>query len=401
MRGGRGPPLVVPRPAARCSGAPRAAGVRAAALLDAGCGTGGNLAAFGPGAGRRPRARGGRGLRARAASTVVQASLEALPFADGVVRPPARRRRPRARRRRRRARCASCGGSRRPARSCVVTVPAHPRLWSAHDEALHHRRRYRRAELLGARARRGVGARGRDVVELLPAAARRARAAAARGADGTDHDRTPGWADRVARPTARRWRRGSSPAARGCRGASRWRLVPGRGAGRSGVGRRRPSRPRCATGRTRESRSCSERDRDLDHRAPRPCARACSSSTSKAKPVAIWSLRPARWARPVRSSLSGHWVSREVEGGRGADERVERPAHELARQRRALDVGAVERRASRWRRRRRGSSDGGELARLGSAARRGRRRRAGRGRRARAGSRGRRRGPCRGGPAAR
>ncbi|HEX8207486.1 MAG TPA: methyltransferase domain-containing protein, partial [Solirubrobacteraceae bacterium] len=35
-----------------------------------------------------------------------------------------------------------------PGALLLVTVPAHPRLWSEHDVALHHRRRYRRAELL-------------------------------------------------------------------------------------------------------------------------------------------------------------------------------------------------------------------------------------------------------------
>jgi SAM-dependent methyltransferase len=32
----------------------------------------------------------------------------------------------------------------------VVTVPAHPRLWSRHDEANHHRRRYTRPTLRAA-----------------------------------------------------------------------------------------------------------------------------------------------------------------------------------------------------------------------------------------------------------
>lgn len=31
----------------------------------------------------------------------------------------------------------------------IVSVPAHPHLFSAHDEALHHERRYRRRDLLG------------------------------------------------------------------------------------------------------------------------------------------------------------------------------------------------------------------------------------------------------------
>lgn len=47
----------------------------------------------------------------------------------------------------------------KPGGALVVTVPAFPFLWSAHDEMLHHRRRYRRAELLGR-----IGAAGLHVV---------------------------------------------------------------------------------------------------------------------------------------------------------------------------------------------------------------------------------------------
>jgi SAM-dependent methyltransferase len=35
----------------------------------------------------------------------------------------------------------------RPGGALVVTVPAHPRLWSRHDELNHHRRRYTRSSL--------------------------------------------------------------------------------------------------------------------------------------------------------------------------------------------------------------------------------------------------------------
>jgi SAM-dependent methyltransferase len=35
----------------------------------------------------------------------------------------------------------------RPGATVLITVPAHPFLWSAHDEALHHKRRYRKKEL--------------------------------------------------------------------------------------------------------------------------------------------------------------------------------------------------------------------------------------------------------------
>jgi SAM-dependent methyltransferase len=44
----------------------------------------------------------------------------------------------------------------RPGGRLVVTVPAFPGLWSAHDEALGHRRRYRRAELTHAISTAGL-----------------------------------------------------------------------------------------------------------------------------------------------------------------------------------------------------------------------------------------------------
>jgi SAM-dependent methyltransferase len=35
-----------------------------------------------------------------------------------------------------------------PGGAALVTVPAHPALWSVHDESVHHKRRYRQGELL-------------------------------------------------------------------------------------------------------------------------------------------------------------------------------------------------------------------------------------------------------------
>jgi SAM-dependent methyltransferase len=164
-------------------------------LLDAGCGTGRNLAAFGPGTGVDPAPEAVEACVARGLD-VRQASLEALPFGDAAfdrllaadvlehVDDDAR-----ALRELRRVAA--------PGAVLVITVPAHPRLWSAHDEALHHRRRYRRAELLDR-----VRAAGwePEVVTwwnclLLPLVA--LARLASRGGTGTDHGRTPGWADRV------------------------------------------------------------------------------------------------------------------------------------------------------------------------------------------------------------
>ena len=48
-----------------------------------------------------------------------------------------------------------------PAGGCLMSVPAHPSLWSRHDELNRHCRRYRRARAAGeAPARRGSGCAG-------------------------------------------------------------------------------------------------------------------------------------------------------------------------------------------------------------------------------------------------
>ena len=45
----------------------------------------------------------------------------------------------------------------KPGGFLVITVPAHPWLWSAHDEALRHQRRYRTKEFLAKFAQGGFG----------------------------------------------------------------------------------------------------------------------------------------------------------------------------------------------------------------------------------------------------
>ena len=167
-------------------------------ILDAGCGTGANLAEFGrlgEAWGVDPAPEALAACRARGLENVEQATLGALPFADGsfdllLATDVLEHVRDDGAALRELRRVAA------PGALLLVTVPAHPRLWSAHDEALHHVRRYRRRELLER-----VRAAGWDVevatwwnaVLLPPIAAARVLG---RGA-GTDHDRTPSWADRA------------------------------------------------------------------------------------------------------------------------------------------------------------------------------------------------------------
>ena len=120
-------------------------------ILDAGCGTGGTLSALGDigrlcGCDVESRALGYcrlRGFRSLAAS-----SVEHLAFRRGCLDA-----------------IVSCDvlehlhndvvalremyGCLRPGGILVTTVPAHPFLWSEHDEALAHTRRYTRRELVG------------------------------------------------------------------------------------------------------------------------------------------------------------------------------------------------------------------------------------------------------------
>jgi SAM-dependent methyltransferase len=166
--------------------------------LDAGCGTGRNLELY--------RALGGVvvGVDPSPAavafaqggpSEVLQAAVEELPFADGefdlvaatdvlehVDDDTAALRELR--------RVTATGGW------MLATVPAYPRLWSGHDEALHHRRRYVRRELVQRAAAAGfapVRATYFNTV-LLPAAVVGRRLARSRR---PDHERRA--------PAALRW----------------------------------------------------------------------------------------------------------------------------------------------------------------------------------------------------
>jgi SAM-dependent methyltransferase len=125
--------------------------------LDAGCGGGRllvELSRIGPVVGIEPSPASRSRSLERRAGDVLDASIEALPFEDGhfdVVlsldvlehldddRAALRELR----------RVTAPGGA------AVITVPAHPRLWSRHDELNHHRRRYRRRDLQAAASASG------------------------------------------------------------------------------------------------------------------------------------------------------------------------------------------------------------------------------------------------------
>jgi SAM-dependent methyltransferase len=132
-------------------------------ILDVGCGTGGNLTLlrrFGRAFGLDPEPRALSLCQQRESGLLVQGSATDLPFAndsmdiitaldvlehlDDDVGALAEMRR-----------------VLRPGGSLLVTVPAYPWLWSEHDEALHHKRRYVAREL-----RNKIEGAGLYVIEL-------------------------------------------------------------------------------------------------------------------------------------------------------------------------------------------------------------------------------------------
>lgn len=135
-----------------------------ASILDFGCGTGGNAltyAAFGPVVGIEPDRNALRFASSRPAAarpypiTYARAVGTALPLRsasfDVVVASDVLEH------------IADDGAAAReiarvlkPRGVFVFSVPAHPWLWSAHDEALWHQRRYRRPELLRLLASAGL-----------------------------------------------------------------------------------------------------------------------------------------------------------------------------------------------------------------------------------------------------
>jgi SAM-dependent methyltransferase len=161
-------------------------------ILDAGCGTGRNLvefAALGPVQGVDPAMESVVACRDRGLSGVVQGRVEELPFDEAsfdllLATDVLEHVHDDVEALRELRRVAA------PGALLLLTVPAHPWLWSDHDVVVHHRRRYRRAELLER-----VRATGWDVVVttwwnsfLLPLVVASRRLARR---NGLDHDRAP------------------------------------------------------------------------------------------------------------------------------------------------------------------------------------------------------------------
>lgn len=139
--------------AVRRAGAPDAR----SRILDAGCGGGSvlaELAGLGEAVGIEPSPASRARALARGTGPVLDARLEDLPFADGefdlAVTLDVLEHLPDER--------PGLGELRRvvrPGGSLVVTVPAHPRMWSRHDDLNHHFRRYTRATLAAAASATG------------------------------------------------------------------------------------------------------------------------------------------------------------------------------------------------------------------------------------------------------
>jgi SAM-dependent methyltransferase len=175
-----------------------------ARILDAGCGSGrmmAELAAYGTVSGLEPNAQSAEIARARDVGEVCAGHLEALPWEDAtfdlvtcldVIEHTSDDR----------AALAELRRVCRPTARLLVTVPAYPALWSSHDVANHHHRRYTRATLRDASRAAGWEIErlsSFNSVLLAPAAAVRLaerRRVAAVGAR-SDLDLGPIWLNRV------------------------------------------------------------------------------------------------------------------------------------------------------------------------------------------------------------
>jgi len=166
-------------------------------ILDAGCGTGRNLAEFGTlgvasGVDPSPEAIGF--CRRRGLENVFQAGLEQLPFPDGrfdlmlatdVIEHIDDDRRA----------LAELHRVARPGGQLLITVPAYTWLWSQHDDSHHHKRRYtmrRLRERVLVSGFRPVVASYFNFLLLAPIALVRATARRQARPDGrTDYDLAP------------------------------------------------------------------------------------------------------------------------------------------------------------------------------------------------------------------
>ena len=173
----------------------------------------------------------------------------------------------------------------------LVTVPAYQALWSRHDEANHHYRRYARAHA----ARRGAGG-GLAACErmssfnsllLAPAAAVRLaqRRCGTHNGDYNDLDARPGVAQRRARASA-----GAGGELAGARAHAPGRAVAAGGAAE-------------AAGRVAERRRLSARLRGDHQRLQQPRLHACRRSSA-------WSRWASRRRARRRSCSPRCWPAR-------------------------------------------------------------------------------------------
>ena len=162
-----------------------------ARILDAGCGSGRTLqelVAYGVVSGIELSEQAAEVARARGLGDVRVGRLEQLPWPDAsfdlitcldvIEHTPDDR-----------ATLAELGRVCRPGGRLLVTVPAYPSLWSAHDEANHHYRRYSRPSLRAVATAGGweiVRVTSFNSVLLAPAAAVRIAARRRGGADGSN-----------------------------------------------------------------------------------------------------------------------------------------------------------------------------------------------------------------------